>query len=48
MKTKENEFINRSELLNFINNKENIYGMSFTYPDGWIKTEDLFNFIERR
>ena len=38
--------INRAKLLEFINKRENIYGMSFTYPEGWIKTEDLVKFIK--
>ena len=32
----------------FINKRENIYGMSSTYPKGWIKTEDLVKFIKEK
>lgn len=38
--------INRAKLLEFINKRENIYGMSSTYPEGWIETEDLVKFIK--
>lgn len=37
--------INRAKLLEFINKQENIYGMSYTYPKGWIRTEDLLKFM---
>ena len=40
--------INRAKLLEFINKRENIYGMSFTYPEGWIETEDLVKFIKEK
>ena len=46
-KAEDTKFINRCNLLKFINNTENIYGMSFTYPNGWIKVKDLLNFIEK-
>lgn len=45
-KTEETKFINRCNLLKFINDTENIYGMSDTYPEGWISEKDLLNFIE--
>lgn len=38
--------INRAKLLEFINNQENIYGMSYTYPEGWIRIEDLLKFMK--
>ena len=38
--------INRAKLLEFINKQENIYGMSHTYPAGWIEVEDLLKFID--
>ena len=41
------EMINRNKLLNFINDMQNIYGMSYTYPDGWIKVKDLLDFINK-
>ena len=37
--------INRAKLLEFINKQENIYGMSYTYPGGWIRIEDLLKFM---
>ena len=40
--------INRAKLLEFINKKENIYGMSYTYPGGWIRIEDLVKFIKEK
>lgn len=38
--------INRAKLLEFINKKENICGMSYTYPKGWIRTEDLLKIMK--
>ena len=33
-------------LLDFINNKNNIFGRSLTYPEGWVKTTDLLKLIK--
>lgn len=41
------EMINRNKLLNFINDMQNIYRMSYTYPSGWIKVKDLLDFINK-
>lgn len=38
--------INREKLLDFINNKENIIGMSDTYPEGFIMKKHLLEFIK--
>lgn len=44
--SKHERYLSVQRLLDFINNKNNIFGRSLTYPEGWVKTTDLLKLIK--
>lgn len=45
--SKYERYLSVQRLLDFINNKNNIFGRSLTYPEGWIKVKDLLELIKK-
>lgn len=45
--SKYERYLSVQRLLDFINNKNNIFGRSLTYPKGWIKVKDLLELIKK-